>query len=117
VIVRRQRAACPARVCAGTLFGWDGDTLAYESALEQGRTTHYVYEPGSFVPLLQARADTALYGIDTPVYAGDYAPANVSFSKSDPETGIVVEFNHCDPTLLVLIARGFRSPSQCKKSH
>ena len=33
------------------IYGWDGDTLAYEST-EQA-TKHYIYEKDSFVPLLQ----------------------------------------------------------------
>ncbi|MBY8607591.1 RHS domain-containing protein [Burkholderia arboris] len=41
-----------------TLYGWDGDTLAWESGNGEhggsGRTTHYVYEPNSFVPMVQA---------------------------------------------------------------
>uniref|UniRef100_UPI001F3085A7 RHS repeat-associated core domain-containing protein n=1 Tax=Pseudomonas sp. LAM2023 TaxID=2800477 RepID=UPI001F3085A7 len=42
-----------------TLFGWDGDTLAWESSPprddgDTGRTVHYLYEPGSFVPVAQA---------------------------------------------------------------
>ena len=45
--------------CGFTLFGWDGDTLAWESAPprdegDTGRTVHYLYEPGSFVPVAQA---------------------------------------------------------------
>ncbi|AOY99968.1 hypothetical protein BKK81_12525 [Cupriavidus sp. USMAHM13] len=45
--------------CGFTLYGWDGDTLAWESKIadEDGfgaRTTHYVYEPGSFVPVAQS---------------------------------------------------------------
>lgn len=35
-----------------TQYGWDGDTLAYEST--NLYTKHYVYENGSFVPLIQA---------------------------------------------------------------
>lgn len=34
------------------IYGWDGDTLAYEST-EQA-TKHYIYEKDSFVPMLQA---------------------------------------------------------------
>ena len=34
-----------------TVFGWDGDQLAYESS--EGGATQYVYEPESFVPLAQ----------------------------------------------------------------
>ena len=55
------------RGCAFTMYGWDGDQLAWESRQELGagvgdhfqviagaaRTTHYLYEPGSFVPLAQ----------------------------------------------------------------
>ena len=45
--------------CGFTLFGWDGDTLSWESSPAQdegdtGRTVHYLYEPGSFVPVAQA---------------------------------------------------------------
>ncbi|MBU9258550.1 RHS domain-containing protein, partial [Burkholderia multivorans] len=43
-----------------TLYGWDGDTLAYETAWERRETTHYVYEPGSFTPLAQAKGATML---------------------------------------------------------
>lgn len=34
------------------IYGWDGDTLAYESSADI--TKHYFYEKDSFVPLLQA---------------------------------------------------------------
>ena len=42
-----------------TMYGWDGDTLAFESSAQRGaragaRTVHYVYERDSFLPLLQA---------------------------------------------------------------
>ncbi len=45
--------------CGFTLFGWDGDTLAWESSPpldegDTGRTVHYLYEPDSFVPVAQA---------------------------------------------------------------
>ncbi|UPF03554.1 RHS domain-containing protein [Pseudomonas mosselii] len=45
--------------CGYTLYGWDGDALAWESSPPQdegdtGRTVHYLYEPGSFVPVAQA---------------------------------------------------------------
>ncbi|WP_347176207.1 RHS repeat-associated core domain-containing protein [Pseudomonas sp. NyZ480] len=53
--VKRQRELN----CGFTLFGWDGDTLAWESSPprddgDTGRTVHYLYEPGSFVPVAQA---------------------------------------------------------------
>uniref|UniRef100_UPI001ABB6D4F RHS repeat-associated core domain-containing protein n=1 Tax=Burkholderia cepacia TaxID=292 RepID=UPI001ABB6D4F len=62
--------------CGFTLYGWDGDTLAWESKIadEDGfgaRTTHYVYEPGSFVPVAQAVRQDAILLLDQPEY-GDY---------------------------------------------
>ncbi|WP_217709462.1 RHS repeat-associated core domain-containing protein [Burkholderia cepacia] len=62
--------------CGFTLYGWDGDTLAWESKIadEDGfgaRTTHYVYEPGSFVSVAQAVRQDAILLLDQPEY-GDY---------------------------------------------
>ncbi|MBM2656555.1 hypothetical protein [Burkholderia diffusa] len=62
--------------CGFTLYGWDGDTLAWESKIadEDGfgaRTTHYVYEPSSFVPVAQAVREEAVELLDQPEY-GDY---------------------------------------------
>uniref|UniRef100_UPI00398919ED DUF6531 domain-containing protein n=1 Tax=Acinetobacter indicus TaxID=756892 RepID=UPI00398919ED len=42
-----------------TIFGWDGDLMIWESVKnfeksENNYTKHYIYEPDSFVPLLQA---------------------------------------------------------------
>ncbi|WP_155648547.1 RHS repeat-associated core domain-containing protein [Burkholderia pseudomultivorans] len=45
-----------------TLYGWDGDTLAYETAWEKRKTTHYVYEPNSFTPLAQASGPAMGFG-------------------------------------------------------
>ena len=41
--------------CNLTLFMWDGDTLAFEQRGRdgKGRTTHYVFEPETFVPVAQ----------------------------------------------------------------
>ncbi|MFJ1212293.1 RHS repeat-associated core domain-containing protein, partial [Burkholderia pyrrocinia] len=66
----------PTLTCGFTLYGWDGDTLAWESRIadEDGfgaRTTHYVYEPGSFVPVAQAVRQDAILLHDQPEY-GDY---------------------------------------------
>jgi len=49
----------PLRKTTRTMYGWDGDTLAWESSVHAGhataeRTVHYVYERDSFVPLMQA---------------------------------------------------------------
>ena len=53
------------RESSRTMYGWDGDTLAFESSVHQGhaaaeRTVHYVYERDSFVPLVQATRSRAL---------------------------------------------------------
>ncbi len=53
------------RETARTMYGWDGDTLAFESSVHLGhaageRTVHYVYERDSFVPLVQATRSQAL---------------------------------------------------------
>ncbi|WP_227470630.1 RHS repeat-associated core domain-containing protein [Massilia sp. YMA4] len=53
------------RKSAHTMYGWDGDTLALESSVHYGhahheQTVHYVYERGSFVPLVQATRHQAL---------------------------------------------------------
>nr|WP_297354199.1 RHS repeat-associated core domain-containing protein [uncultured Caldimonas sp.] len=53
-------------LCEEVLFGWDADTIAFESRISRGprsevaRTVHYIHEPGSFVPLLQARSNAAV---------------------------------------------------------
>lgn len=41
--------------CDLTFFIWDGDTLAFEQRGRDGKgqTTHYVFEPGTFVPVAQ----------------------------------------------------------------
>ena len=44
-----------------TLYGWDGDTLAYETAWERRETTHSVYEQGSFTPLALATGAAMLH--------------------------------------------------------
>ncbi|MFS2164213.1 RHS repeat-associated core domain-containing protein [Variovorax sp. Varisp62] len=52
-----------------TLFGWDGDVLAFESTQsksaideggERGWSVHYIHEAGSFVPLVQVRQAQAV---------------------------------------------------------
>ncbi|WP_440531913.1 RHS domain-containing protein [Variovorax sp. YR566] len=54
---------------ATTLFGWDGDVLAFESTQsksateeggEHGWSVHYLHEANSFVPLVQVRRATAM---------------------------------------------------------
>ncbi|ATA52124.1 hypothetical protein CKY39_01965 [Variovorax boronicumulans] len=78
------------------LFGWDGNQMAWESDSARNRTVHYVFEPDSFVPVLQASVQGPItrsflkrpakatnaytnqegsYDLDLdPLYNGDYAP-------------------------------------------
>ncbi|TNL40625.1 RHS repeat protein, partial [Acinetobacter bereziniae] len=58
-----------------TLFGWDGDLMIWESYKtnsnqlnKQNYTKHYVYEPDSFVPLLQTGYTRFIQLIETPDY-------------------------------------------------
>ncbi|WP_179997815.1 RHS repeat-associated core domain-containing protein [Acinetobacter sp. YH12239] len=61
-----------------TLFGWDGDLMIWESKTssnptdinntDQSYTKHYIYEPNSFVPLLQAGYQSFIKLIETPNY-------------------------------------------------
>ena len=63
--------------CGFTLFGWDGDTLAWESSPAQadgasGKTVHYLYEPGTFVPVAQALHHQPMRLLAQPSYTGAY---------------------------------------------
>ncbi|MEX5753261.1 RHS repeat-associated core domain-containing protein [Acinetobacter baumannii] len=53
-----------------TLFGWDGDLMIWESfkSTQTNYTKHYIYEPNSFVPLLQAGYKDFIQLIETPDY-------------------------------------------------
>ncbi|AWV00321.1 RHS family protein [Burkholderia sp. JP2-270] len=42
-----------------TLYGWDGDLLAYETVGARQEIVHYVYEPDSFTPLARASVPMA----------------------------------------------------------
>ncbi|MEZ1322464.1 RHS repeat-associated core domain-containing protein, partial [Pseudomonas fluorescens] len=64
--------------CGFTLYGWDGDNLAWESSPAQsdgeaGRTVHYVFEPGTFVPVAQAVRYAPIDLIGLPDYSGEYS--------------------------------------------
>ncbi|QIO10299.1 RHS repeat protein [Acinetobacter lanii] len=67
-----------------TLFGWDGDLMIWESKTiaahkaqnsqadhhnKQEYTKHYIYEPNSFVPALQAGYSQFIKLIETPDYS------------------------------------------------
>ena len=79
-----------------TVFGWDGDTLAYESDGE--RATHYLYEPGTFVPLVQYVAEP-VEGIATPEWKSTdrYVPEEDPLQKLPERRGdAAVFYYHCD---------------------
>ncbi|UZE13507.1 RHS repeat-associated core domain-containing protein [Pseudomonas sp. B21-053] len=64
--------------CGFTLYGWDGDNLAWESSPTQtdgapGRTVHYLFEPGSFVPVAQAVRHAPINLLGQPDYSGEYS--------------------------------------------
>ncbi|HEX8588633.1 RHS repeat-associated core domain-containing protein, partial [Pseudomonas sp.] len=63
--------------CGFTLYGWDGDNLAWESSPAQyadgrGRTVHYIHEPGTFVPVAQAIRHETIRLVSQPAYEGRY---------------------------------------------
>jgi RHS repeat-associated protein len=63
--------------CGFTLYGWDGDNLAWESspppyAGALGRTVHYIHEPGTFVPVAQAIRHETIRLVSQPTYQGRY---------------------------------------------
>ncbi|WP_339446904.1 RHS repeat-associated core domain-containing protein [Pseudomonas sp. EA_5y_Pfl2_R50] len=64
--------------CGFTLYGWDGDNLAWESSPAQGddrpgRTVHYVFEPDSFIPVAQALRHQPIVLAQLPEYSDDYS--------------------------------------------
>lgn len=92
-----------------TLFGWDGDLMIWESKRstenpESSYTKHYVYEPDSFVPLMQAGYQGFIQLIETPDYS-EYLNKPYSVYK-DPiwssdtrKNRVALEqtaFYHCD---------------------
>ncbi|WP_081053120.1 RHS repeat-associated core domain-containing protein [Burkholderia territorii] len=79
-----------------TVFGWDGDTLAYESDGERG--THYIYEPGTFVPLAQYVAEPVV-GIKTPAWKSSdrYVPEEDPLQKvAQRRADAKLFYYHCD---------------------
>ncbi|OBY75706.1 RHS repeat-associated core domain-containing protein [Acinetobacter gyllenbergii] len=92
-----------------TLFGWDGDLMIWESSQnsnhpENSYTKHYVYEPDSFIPLIQAGYQGFIQLIETPDYS-EYLNKPYSVYK-DPiwssdtrKNRVALEqtvFYHCD---------------------
>ncbi|WP_240674382.1 RHS repeat-associated core domain-containing protein [Burkholderia stabilis] len=79
-----------------TVFGWDGDTLAYESDGASG--THYIYEPGTFVPLAQYVAEPVV-GIATPEWKSTdrYVPEDDPLQKvPERRADATLFYYHCD---------------------
>lgn len=102
-----------------TLFGWDGDLMIWESQQNQGNpshsknqnhsstqdyTKHYVYEPNSFVPLLQTGYAGFIQLIETPDYQQDqHVPYSIykdpvwnTDSRKNKAALERVTFYHCD---------------------
>ncbi|WP_252715440.1 RHS repeat-associated core domain-containing protein [Acinetobacter bereziniae] len=94
-----------------TLFGWDGDLMIWESYKtnsnqlnKQDYTKHYVYEPDSFVPLLQTGYTRFIELIETPdyrqfqdvpysIYKDPVWKTDTQKNKAELER---VAFYHCD---------------------
>ncbi|WP_126227053.1 RHS repeat-associated core domain-containing protein [Burkholderia ambifaria] len=79
-----------------TVFGWDGNMLAYESNAERG--THYIYEPASFIPLAQYVAEP-VDGIATPEWTSTdrYVPEDDPLQKvPERRSNAQLFYYHCD---------------------
>ncbi|SEJ76686.1 RHS repeat domain-containing protein, partial [Achromobacter sp. NFACC18-2] len=72
------------------------DTLAWEGHDDQ--TTHYLYEPGSFVPLAQAISRKPVLLHQQPVYAGAYDIDRDPLwtTSPDPDPVDAMAWYHCD---------------------
>ncbi len=91
-----------------TLFGWDGDLIIWESQqsndVEENYTKHYVYEPQSFVPLLQTGYTGFIKLLETPDYTQfqyeDYTVYKDPLWKTETRKNKAelerVLFYHCD---------------------
>ncbi len=91
-----------------TLFGWEGDLMIWESQqsndVEENYTKHYVYEPQSFVPLLQTGYTGFIKLLETPDYAQfqhqDYSVYKDPIWKTETRKNKAelerVAFYHCD---------------------
>ncbi|WP_333998851.1 RHS repeat-associated core domain-containing protein [Burkholderia cepacia] len=79
-----------------TVFGWDGNMLAYESSAERG--THYIYEPATFIPLAQYVAEP-VGGIATPEWTSTdrYVPEDDPLQKvPERRSNARLFYYHCD---------------------
>jgi RHS repeat-associated protein len=86
--------------CGYTIYGWDGDVLAFESRHndKRERLTHYFFEPGSFVPVAQAIEQSSIQLLPEPVYEGAYDIDHdpVWQHKPTPVTFSAVAWYQCD---------------------
>ncbi|AVG16416.1 hypothetical protein CFN79_11455 [Chromobacterium vaccinii] len=67
-----------------TLYGWDGDVLAFETRDEEA--VHYLFEPDSFVPLAQVHTN-AIRGVKVPAWSqhNPYDPDKDPLRQAGPE--------------------------------
>jgi RHS repeat-associated protein len=80
-----------------TFYGWDGDRLAWESTEES--CTHYLYEPGSFAPIAQARSDKPIQLHRTPDWTGKaykFSEDPLWQESPQPHPFSQMVFYHCD---------------------
>ena len=78
------------------VYGWDGDTLAYES--NELYTKHYIYEKDSFIPLIQAVYQAPIQTHTTPVWDDKYSfNRDPLWKKTQSGQGFDdIWFYHCD---------------------
>ncbi|UVK80973.1 DUF6531 domain-containing protein [Pseudomonas sichuanensis] len=90
--------------CGFTLFGWDGDTLAWESSPprdegDTGRTVHYLYEPDSFVPVAQALRKSPIRLHKQPDWSQreyDFDQDPLWHTEVKPQAFDAIAWYHCD---------------------
>ena len=88
--------------CNTYLYGWDGDNLAFESTRERdgiaGRIVHYVYEPGSFVPVAQAVRHQGIQFLSEPKYESGYRfdQDPIWHDEPEPQPFDALAWYHCD---------------------
>ena len=72
--------------CGFTWYVWEGDTLAFECRDRDGKghSTHYVFEPGTFVPVAQAVSNHVVELIPQPVYVFPYDIENAPCDRPLP---------------------------------
>ncbi|MCX2683930.1 RHS domain-containing protein [Pseudomonas sp. DCB_AW] len=86
--------------CNLTLFIWDGDTLAFEQRGRdgKGRTIHYVFEPGTFIPVAQDVMNHIEEMLHQPSYDFPYDVAQdpVWQRKPMPKPSHTFAWYHCN---------------------